>query len=126
VAPPQPAAVQLFLDPQSNTVLGLQQCGAVTVSGANDDRPLGSSVALTLGEKSETNNVAANGDFELRFANWTFTDIGEDIFQFQQPADFYRLVLNANITRLISGTLTTDHKAEGSGNLFWLAQAPQN
>jgi hypothetical protein len=34
--------------------------------------------------------------------------------------------LNANITRLISGTLTTDHKAEGSGNLFWLAQAPQD
>ncbi len=125
VAPPQPAVVQLFLDPQSNTVLGLQQCAPVAISGANEDIPLGSSTALTMGEKSETNNVAANGDFELRFANWTFTNFGETIFHFAQPADFYRLVLNANITRLINGALNADHKAEGSGNLFWLAQTPQ-
>jgi hypothetical protein len=41
------------------------------------------------------------------------------MFQFQQPGP-YRLVMNANITRLINGALNTDHKAEGSGNLFWL------
>jgi hypothetical protein len=119
VAPQQPAVVQLFLDPQSNTVLGLQQCAPVAVSGAAEDIPIGSSASLSLGEKSEANNVAANGDFELRFANWTFTNVGEAIFQFPQPAPFYRLVLNANITQLISGTLNTDHTAEGSGNLFW-------
>jgi hypothetical protein len=125
VAPQQPAVVELFLDWQSNTVLGLQQCAPVAVSGANEDIPLGSSATLSSGEKSETNNVAANGDFELRFTNWTFTNFGEAILQFPQPAAFYRLVLNANITRLVSGTLTTDHKAEGSGNLFWWTQ-PQD
>ena len=78
-----------------------------------------------MGEKSETNNVAANGDFELRFADWTFTNVGEAIFQFPQPADFYRLVVNANITQLIGGTVSTDHRAEGSGNLFWWSQ-PQD
>jgi hypothetical protein len=119
VAPPQPALVELYLDWQSNTVLGLPQCAPVAISGANEDILLGSSAALNMGEKSETSNVAANGDFELRFGNWTFTNFGELLFQFQQPADFYRLVLNANITQLIGGALNTDHRAEGSGNLFW-------
>jgi hypothetical protein len=122
VAPQQPAVVELYLDWQSNTVLDLQQCAPVAVTGDNEDFLLGSSALLTLGEKSETSNVAANGDFELRFANWTFTNFGESIFQFPQPAAFYRLVLNANITRLIGGTVDTDHKAEGSGNLFWWPQ----
>jgi len=60
--------------------------------------------------------VAANGDFELRFGNWTFTNFGESLFQFPQPAAFYRLVVNANITRLINGALNTDHRAEGSSH----------
>ena len=80
---------------------------------------IGSSTTLDLGEKSEATNVAANGDFELRFGNWTFTNFGAELFQFPQPAAFYRLVVNANITRLIGGALNTDHRAEGSGNLFW-------
>ena len=121
VAPPQPAVVQLFLDPQSNTVLGLQQCAPVAVSGANEDILLGSSATLQYGEKSEHGGVA-NGDFELRFVNWTFTNVGNDLFQFAQPAPFYRLVLNANITQLIAGGLQMDHRAEGSGNLFWWSQ----
>ena len=124
VAPQQPAVVELVLDHLSNTVLSQQGC-AVAIAGDNDDILLGSSATLSLGEKSETNNVAANGDFELRFANWTFTNFGEAIFQFPQPAAFYRLVVNANITRLIGGTLNTDHRAEGSGNLFWWPQ-PQD
>jgi hypothetical protein len=125
VAPQQPAIIELYLDWQSNTVLDLQQCAPGAVSGANEDILLGSSAALALGEKSETSNVAANGDFELRFADWNFTNVGEAIFQFPQPAAFYRLVVNANITRLFGGTLNTDHRAEGSGNLFWWAQ-PQD
>ena len=125
VAPPQAAVVELYLDWPSNTVLGLQGCAPIVVSGANEDILLGSSQTLTMGEKSETGNVAANGDFELRFANWTFTNFGETLFQFPQPANFYRLVLNANITQLIGGTVTTDHRAEGSGNLFWWPQ-PQD
>jgi hypothetical protein len=28
-------------------------------------------------------------------------------------------VVNANLTRLIAGSVNTDHRAEGSGNLFW-------
>ena len=107
--------VELFLDWQSNTVLDLQNCAPVPISGANDDILLGSSVALTYGEKSETNGVA-NGDFELRFGNWTFTNFGLDMFS--QPADFNRLVLNANVT-MLTGPLNMDHLAEGSGNLFW-------
>ena len=122
VAAQQPAVIELYLDWQANTVLDLQQCAPAILSGGADDILLGSSVALTMGEKSETSNVAANGDFELRFANWTFTNFGEAIFQFPQPAAFYRLVVNANITRLISGALNVDHKAEGSGNFFWWSQ----
>jgi hypothetical protein len=122
VAAQQPAVVELYLDWQSNTVLGLQQCAPVVVSGGADDILLGSSATLTMGEKSETNNVAANGDFELRFANWNFTNFGEAIFQFPQPAAFYRLVVNANITWLMGGALNADHRAEGSGNLFWWSQ----
>jgi hypothetical protein len=125
VAPQQPAAIELYLDWQSNTVLGLQACAPVVVSGGNEDILLGSSNRLTMGEKSETSNVAATGDFELRFVDWTFTNVGEAIFQFPQPAEFYRLVVNANITRLIAGTVSTDHRAEGSGNFFWWAQ-PQD
>ena len=125
LAPPQPAVIELYLDWQSNTVLGLQQCAPVVVSGDNEDILLGSSATLNMGEKSETSNVAANGDFELRFGNWTFTNFGQSMFPFPQPADVYRLVVNANITRLIAGGLNTDHRAEGSGNLFWWPQ-PQD
>ena len=125
VAPPQAAVVELYLDSQANTVLGIQGCAPVVVSGANEDILIGSSTTLTMGEKSETGNVAANGDFELRFANWTFTNFGQTLFQFPQPANFYRLVVNANITQLLGGALNVDHRAEGSGNLFWWAQ-PQN
>jgi hypothetical protein len=119
VAPQQEAVIELYLDWQSNTVLDLQECAPVAVSGANDDILLGSSATLNMGEKSEAANVAANGDFELRFGNWAFTAFGAGLFNFPQPAPFYRLVVNANITRLISGGLNMDHKAEGSGNLFW-------
>ena len=122
VAPQQPAVIELYLDWQSNTVLDLQQCAPVAISGDNDDILLGSSTTLNMGEKSEAANVAANGDFELRFGNWTFTNFGTAMFPFPQPADFYRLVVNANITRLIAGGLNADHKAEGSGNLFWWPQ----
>ena len=122
VAPQQPAIIEMYLDWQSNTVLGLQQCGPVVVSGGNEDILLGSSATLEYGEKSETSNIAANGDFELRFVNWAFTNFGEAIFRFPEPAAFYRMVMNANITRLIGGNLITDHAAEGSGNLFWLSQ----
>jgi hypothetical protein len=107
--------IELFLDPQSNTVLDLQECAPVPIGGINDDIPIGSSVTLNYGEKSETNGVA-NGDFELRFGNWTFTNFGLEMFS--QPADFNRLVFNANLTTL-TGPLTNDHLAEGSGNLFW-------
>ncbi len=125
VAPQQPAFVELYLDWQSNTVLGLQQCLPAAISGDNEDILIGSSATLNFGEKSETGNVAATGDFELRFGNWTFTNFGEQLFLFPQPAAFYRLVLNANITQLIGGALNADHRAEGSGNLFWWPQ-PQD
>lgn len=125
VAMQQPAFVQLFLDPQSDTVLGLQQCQPATLSGGGDDTLLGFSAVLNFGEKSETGNVAATGDFELRFGNWSFTNFGEQLFRFQQPAPFYRLVINANITQLLGGGPATDHRAEGSGNLFWWPQ-PQD
>ena len=120
VAPGQPAFIQLVLDPQSDTMLGLQQCQSVILNGANDDILIGGSAMLNFGEKSETANVAANGDFELRFGNFSFTNFGQQMFQFPQPAPFYRLVVNANITQLIGGALNDDHRAEGSGNLlFW-------
>jgi hypothetical protein len=121
-APPQPAVIELYLDWMSNTVIDLQQCGPVVVSGGNEDILIGSSATLSFAEKSEAGNVAANGDFELRFGNWTFTNFGEAMFRFPEPAEFYRLVVNANITRLIGGALNVDHKAEGSGNLFWWPQ----
>ena len=84
VAPQQPALIELYLD-QSNTVLDLQNCAPVVVAPHNDDILLGSSMTLNYGEKSETNNVAATGDFELRFGNWTFTNFGQASVQFPQP-----------------------------------------
>ena len=118
--------VEMYVDFNSNTVIGLQGCAPVVDPATdNDDILIGSSATLTYGEKSEASNVAANGDFELRFGNWNFTAFGEAMFEFTPPADLYRIVLNANITRLIGGALNADHHAEGSGNLFWRSQ-PQN
>ncbi|MEO0972405.1 MAG: hypothetical protein AAFX85_04860 [Pseudomonadota bacterium] len=111
------ASVELFLDPNQDTVLSLVNCG-VQSAGNVDDIPLGASTDLVLGEKSETTSLA-NGDFELVFDNWAFSDAGRALFG--NPANFNVIVLNGNIT-LLDGPLGNDHLPEGSGNLFWNAQ----
>jgi hypothetical protein len=117
VAAGQQPFVMLFVDEAQDTVLSLQGCAAVRSGGLQDDRLLGSSFVLNYGEKSQTNGIA-NGDWELRFGNWIFTPLGQELFTPIQPVDFDRLVINANITPLVP--LEADHRSEGSGNLFWL------
>jgi hypothetical protein len=118
VAAPLQTSITLFLDPDQDTVLSIQNC-QVVAQGTADDVPLGSSNAIFEGEKSETNDIA-NGDFELIFGdNWLFTAQGEELFG--HPANFNFLVFNGNVTQL-GGALGMDHNPEGSGNLFWVAQ----
>ena len=112
------ARIQLYLDPLSDTVLGLANC-QVTAAGTADDVLLGGANVLLDGEKSETNGLA-NGDFELVFANWLFTPAGQTLYRdvFGNPLFAPQFVFNANVTQL-GGALGNDHRPEGSGNIFW-------
>lgn len=112
------ARIQLYLDPMSDTVLGLNEC-QVTAAGTADDVLLGAANQIIDGEKSETNGLA-NGDFELVFANWVFTAAGQTLYRdvFGNPLAVPQLVFNANIT-LLGGALGADHRPEGSGNIYW-------
>lgn len=106
--------VQLYLDPDQNTQLALAGNCQITLIGASNDSLIGSSNVLVAGEKSEKVDIA-NGDFELRFINWTWAD-SDPIVQF--PSAYF--VFNANVTRILN-QLLEDHDTEGSGNLYWLA-----
>jgi hypothetical protein len=112
-------AFSLYVDPQSDTVLGLAGCGPVVIAGAADDRLLGVANAVVAGQKSETNDLA-NGDFEIVFGDWAFTADGLDLFRDVNlnPLAVQTLVFNANVTGL-NGPLVNDHNPEGSGNIFW-------
>jgi hypothetical protein len=112
------ARIQLYLDPLSDTVLGISEC-QITAAGTADDVLLGGANVLLDGEKSETNGLA-NGDFELVFANWLFTAAGQTLYRDVNGNPLFapQLVFNANITLLI-GPLGDDHRAEGSGNIYW-------
>ena len=106
-------SIALYLDTDQDTVLDLQNCRAEAV---DDDIQLGSCNAIAAGEKSETDGLA-NGDFEVIYGpNWVLTPMGQLILG--NPAAFNFLVFNGNVTA-ISGPIGADHKAEGSGNLFW-------
>lgn len=106
--------IELFLDPQQDTVLDLQNCQPP--QAADNDISLGSCMALAVGEKSETDGLAS-GDLEIVFGpNWAFSGPGQALFG--NAANFNYLVFNANVTRLM-GPLGANHRAEGSGNLFW-------
>ena len=118
---PMAQSIELFLDPQQDTVLDPLSCpGGAIVAGNADDIPLGSGTTLAAGEKSETSGLAS-GDFEIVFGNWAFTAFGQMLFV---NANFNFLVFNANITELNGGALNADHFTEGSGNLFWLNVLP--
>jgi hypothetical protein len=112
------ARIQLYLDPLSDTVLGLANC-QVTAAGTADDVLLGGANVLLDGEKSETSGLAS-GDFELVFANWMFTPAGQALYRdvFGNPLFAPQFVFNANVTQL-GGALGNDHRPEGSGNIFW-------
>ena len=113
------ARIQLYLEPLSDTVLGIDQQCQVVAAGTADDRLLGGANVLLDGEKSETNGLA-NGDFELVFANWLFTADGQLLYRdvFGNPLFAPQFVFNANIT-LLGGPLGDNHRPEGSGNIFW-------
>jgi hypothetical protein len=74
---------------------------------------------IMAGLKTETNDLI-NGDFEIVFSNWAFTALGQALYR--TPGDTPLVapifVFNANITQLL-GPLSNDHRAEGSGNVFW-------
>lgn len=111
------ASIRLYLDPLSDTVLGLQNC-AVTVANSGDDIPLGGATVGT-GQLTETNDLAT-GDFEITFTDWAFTAMGGQLYRDlnNNPLVAPILQFNQNVTRL-QGSLLGDHLPEGSGNLFW-------
>jgi hypothetical protein len=113
-------SIQMFLDVQADTVLGIANC-AVTVANNADDVPLGGAPVSIYGEKTET-DARINGDLEIEFAGWQFTNVGQALFRTPNgnPLPANRLVLNANITQILVGALGADHRSEGSGNLFWV------
>jgi hypothetical protein len=112
-------SINLFVDPQQDTVLALNNCAVVVANNA-DDIPLGAAPAITYGAKTETDD-RINGDFEIEFGPWAFSNFGTALFRDLNgnPLAANRLVINGNVTRLL-GPLGADHRPEGSGNLFWL------
>lgn len=112
------ATIQLFLDRDSDTVLGIANC-AVTVANNADDVALGISAVLEEGRKTETDEII-NGDFELKFDNWVFSAFGQQLFRTpnNMPLAAPVLVVNGNVTGL-QGPIDALHHPEGSGNLFW-------
>lgn len=115
------AEISLYLDPYQDTHLGLNGGCQIVEDGTANDIPLGNGNAVIVGEKSETNGIA-NGDFEIRFGNWNWSQFSQ---QFVTPLNpninlnsLNLMVFNANITRL-QGPLVNNHYPEGSGNLFW-------
>ncbi|MGI9335203.1 MAG: hypothetical protein ACR2RL_18820, partial [Gammaproteobacteria bacterium] len=119
---PNEAYIELYVDPDSDTVLGLDDQCALTIENSDDDALLGSSTNVAQGEKYETDGLA-NGDFKLVFSEWTFQSLpwaGENpLLNPVGGAPFDFLVFNGNVTEL-GGPLANDHNPEGSGNLFWL------
>lgn len=114
------AAISLYSDPFSDTVLTIVDC-QVVVAGAADDVFLGFANGIqALSQKSETNDLA-NGDFEIRFFDWAFTAAGQELFRDGNgnPLAVQNLVFNANVT-ILNGPLAGDHRPEGSGNLYWI------
>jgi hypothetical protein len=111
--------IGLYSDPLSDTVLSIQECGVVAMNTA-DDQFLGFAGAIQDGQKSETNDLA-NGDFEVVFVGWAFTNAGQQLFRDvnNNPLVVPTLVFNGNVT-LLGGPLGNDHKPEGSGNLYWI------
>ncbi|MEO0421551.1 MAG: hypothetical protein AAF184_04405 [Pseudomonadota bacterium] len=120
LAIPNGAVTEMILDPLQDTVIEIVDC-TVRISGDTDDLLVGVSTALSYGEKSETDGVA-NGDVELHWANWLFTDFGRALFG--NPSEFNFLVMNGNVTQL-NEFLGQFHEPEGSGNVFWTAQDPK-
>ena len=112
-------SIQLFVDPMSDTVLGLAGC-AVTVANNADDLLVGGAPASVYGEKTET-DARINGDFEIEFSGWNFTNFGHALYRNPNgnPLLANRLVVNGNVTQLL-GPLGADHRPEGSGNFFFL------
>jgi len=111
------ASISLYMDPASDTVLGLQNC-AVVVANNGDDVLLGGAT-VGAGQLSETNDLA-NGDFEVTFTDWAFTAAGGALFRDlnNNPLVAPLMQFDANVTRL-QAPLFNDHRPEGSGNLFW-------
>jgi len=115
-------AIEMRIDPLSDTVLQLtNECELVVVNDA-DDRVIGRANVVAQGEKSETNGLA-QGDFKIVFDNWMWGPAGNTLMTASQQGlfigDFNFLVFNGNVTNL-NGVLGNDHRPEGSGNVFWL------
>lgn len=112
------AAIQLFLDRDSDTVLAINDC-QVNVANNADDVPLGGANVVDEGRKTETDEII-NGDFEIKFGNWVFSAFGQQLFRdlANDPLVAPVLVVNGNVTRL-RGPIDALHRPEGSGNMYW-------
>ena len=104
-------------DPSQDTSLNVVNCQIVSQNTADDVR-IGFSNVVVQGEKSETNGLA-NGDFEVVFGNWVWTNGFGNIFSSVNMLPFNFLSFNGNIT-LLGGALGQNHFPQGSGNIFWM------
>jgi len=115
-------AIEMWVDPLSDTEIVIAGNCDITVINNNDDRLFGASNVVAQGEKSETDGLA-QGDFKIVFDNWMWGPAGNRLMSADQAGlflnDFNYLVLNGNVTNLV-GLLGDNHNPEGSGNIFWL------
>lgn len=107
------ARLTLYLDPNKDTNIQLQNC-VFNYNSTVDDVRIGYGNSLQVGEKSE-NDGLPNGDFQFVLDDWTW-DVS---FPFVPFAPMSKISLNANLTLLGGNNVDQDHKPEGSGNIYW-------
>lgn len=69
----QNGSIQLFVDPNQDTNIGLFDC-QLNANNRADDHRIGVSNSVLEGEKSEKDGLA-NGDFEVVFNNWLWSTL---------------------------------------------------
>ncbi len=117
IRPANNASFTLYLDPESDTDITINDICEINVTNRSDDYRLGRATTIAQGEKSETNGLAM-GDFKLVFSDWRFNTVALNPILPIAGYEYQYLVFNGNVTRL-RGPLGKDHKPEGSGNMLW-------
>jgi len=107
------ATLSLYLDPNKDTNIALQNCQYIYNNTA-DDVLIGSGNQIFNGEKSEKDGLA-NGDFQFELNDWVWNN-PVPIVPFTPMS---HVIFNANLTRLGGNNVDQDHQPNGSGNIYW-------